>query len=546
MATRQSTRRQSQARQRASETAGLKDRVDALRQAAGMPQAEPRSLLDAALAELDAAVTALDSAHMPVEYGSEEDDSGQHASTSDRKLLHAIFQEVPVALFLLGKDGTVRRANLAAAELVGANPGYATGRAFVSLVEPSARAAVRSQLAAVGRTGESHTLACGLYGPNGLRQCQIAIRTVVVRGDDDRLLLAATPSVLEATAGRAENGAAGSSREVVSAMTRRLDTVTAVNRLLLENATSSEAQTLQRFARLLADTVATWVIVDTADLEGDPTKLRRHCTAGPDQEDSASRVQAVMAAEPAEDSAPAQVASSGISILLAHPEDEGVLGHTKTGVPLLLALGGACLLCVPITAGGVGYGALSLLRGAAAGTFGLADLGLAEHAAEQLARTIAVQRTMRQRTEAAEALQGSLLPRALKPIPGIEVAAAHLPPTLGREVGGDFYDIYPTPDGWGIAIGDVVGKGQDAASVTAAARHAIRVLAHGNADPAGVLCGANEIMLAEARRCRPPELARWRIAGSPRQCWPPRARAGQARRPRSGDRGRRRAARHLS
>ena len=112
---------------------------------------------------------------------------------------------------------------------------------------------------------------------------------------------------------------------------------------------------------------------------------------------------------------------------------------------------------------------------------------------------------MRQRTEAAEALQGSLLPRVLKPIPGVEMAAAHMPPTLGREVGGDFYDIYPTPDGWGIAIGDVVGKGQDAAAVTAAARHAIRVL------------GALE------RRSRPRC-----CAGSTRSCWPRRSAGGSS------------------
>jgi serine phosphatase RsbU (regulator of sigma subunit) len=163
-----------------------------------------------------------------------------------------------------------------------------------------------------------------------------------------------------------------------------------------------------------------------------------------------------------------------------------------------MLLGGASVACAPIAANGISYGTLTLVRSAAAGTFGLADMGLAEDAAEQLARTIAVQRTMRHRAEAAEALQGSLLPRVLKPIPGVEMAAAHMAPTLGREVGGDFYDIYPTPDGWGIAIGDVVGKGQDAASVTAAARHAIRVLGHWNADPAQVLRKVNEIMLAEA------------------------------------------------
>jgi serine phosphatase RsbU (regulator of sigma subunit) len=94
-------------------------------------------------------------------------------------------------------------------------------------------------------------------------------------------------------------------------------------------------------------------------------------------------------------------------------------------------------------------------------------------------------------------LRASLLPPVLKPVPGVEIASARLSPTRGREVGGDFYDAYPTPGGWGIAIGDVCGKGEDAAAATAAARHAIRVLAHWNGDPADVLRRANDIMLAE-------------------------------------------------
>jgi serine phosphatase RsbU (regulator of sigma subunit) len=48
-----------------------------------------------------------------------------------------------------------------------------------------------------------------------------------------------------------------------------------------------------------------------------------------------------------------------------------------------------------------------------------------------------------------------------------------------------------------VAIGDVCGKGEDGAAATATARHAIRVLAHSDADPARVLRGANDIMLAE-------------------------------------------------
>jgi serine phosphatase RsbU (regulator of sigma subunit)/PAS domain-containing protein len=462
-----------------------------------MAEAEPQSLLDAALTELDSAVSALERLAVPEPPTA---DGG-----SDRKLLHAIFQQAPAALFLLGPDGTVRRANSAAAELIGAASGYATGRAFASMVEPSARAAVKSQLAAVGRTGQVLVRGCGLFGPAGVRPCQLTIRTVTVRGEDDRLLVLATPAggaapARGATAARtapakaAPNGSRGTDDAAVAAMTSRIDAVTAVNRLLLENVASTEAVTLQRFARLLADTVATWVIIDVLD-QGE---LRRHSAAGPDAKESAAQAQDIMATDPSARSVPGQVAESGSAVLLTHPEDDEVLGVTPDGEPLLLLLGGACVLCAPIVAAGICYGTVTLVREAAAGTFGLADAGLVEDAAEQLARTIAVQRTMRQRSETAEALQGSLLPRVIRPVPGAEVVAAHLPPTLGREVGGDFYDVYPTPEGWGIAIGDVVGKGQDAAAVTAAARHAIRVLAHWNADPGRVLKDANEILLAEA------------------------------------------------
>ena len=97
----------------------------------------------------------------------------------------------------------------------------------------------------------------------------------------------------------------------------------------------------------------------------------------------------------------------------------------------------------------------------------------------------------------ADALQASLLPRRLPEIAGVELAAAYIAASDGVEIGADFYDVYRTPAGWGLSVGDVCGKGEEAAAVTAAARHAIRVTAYGTADPAAVLSGANEILLAE-------------------------------------------------
>jgi serine phosphatase RsbU (regulator of sigma subunit) len=56
--------------------------------------------------------------------------------------------------------------------------------------------------------------------------------------------------------------------------------------------------------------------------------------------------------------------------------------------------------------------------------------------------------------------------------------------------------VFPSKGGWAIAIGDVCGKGQEAAAMTAAARHAIRALAHVHDSPEEVLAAANEVLLA--------------------------------------------------
>jgi serine phosphatase RsbU (regulator of sigma subunit) len=70
-------------------------------------------------------------------------------------------------------------------------------------------------------------------------------------------------------------------------------------------------------------------------------------------------------------------------------------------------------------------------------------------------------------------------------VPGLDLSAAYVPASEGLEVSGDFYDVFPVPGGWAIVVGDVCGKGQEAAAMTAAARHAIRVIAHWNPDPGG-------------------------------------------------------------
>jgi serine phosphatase RsbU (regulator of sigma subunit) len=161
-----------------------------------------------------------------------------------------------------------------------------------------------------------------------------------------------------------------------------------------------------------------------------------------------------------------------------------------------MTLGATSLMVVPIADGPASYGTLTLARRAGEETFQLADLALAEELGQHLAIAIRVDRMFRRRSEVVETLQASLLPARLPRIPGLDLAPAYIGATQWQEVSGDFYDVFPSAGGWAIVIGDVCGKGQEAAAMTAAARHAIRALAHVHEAPAEVLAAANQVLMA--------------------------------------------------
>ena len=105
-------------------------------------------------------------------------------------MLRAAFQDTPVPLFLLTRDGAVQRVNKAAGDVIGAKPGYATGRPFTAFVNLPSRAAVNSQLTAVARTGRQRRIRCSLLAPDGLVPSELIIGTVGVRGETDPLMVA--------------------------------------------------------------------------------------------------------------------------------------------------------------------------------------------------------------------------------------------------------------------------------------------------------------------------------------------------------------------
>ncbi len=153
--------------------------------------------------------------------------------------------------------------------------------------------------------------------------------------------------------------------------------------------------------------------------------------------------------------------------------------------PVLLIKGVRSMLGVPLMDGEDVLGVLHV--GTLAGrTFTEEDVELLEQAADRAAQALLSERAHAERS-ASIALQRSIAPQALPSLPGLEMAARYVPGSMAG-VGGDWYDVFPLPDGCiGITIGDVMGHGLRAATVMGRLRGALRAYAIEDDDPARVI-----------------------------------------------------------
>lgn len=106
------------------------------------------------------------------------------------------------------------------------------------------------------------------------------------------------------------------------------------------------------------------------------------------------------------------------------------------------------------------------------------------------------ERDARERLElVTDTLRRGLSPPALPDVPNVELAACYRPASEDIELGGDFYDVFGLPDGrWAFMVGDVCGRGVDAAGTTALVRHTARAEARHCTGPSEVMRAVHEAM----------------------------------------------------
>jgi PAS domain S-box-containing protein len=247
--------------------------------------------------------------------------------------------------------------------------------------------------------------------------------------------------------------------------------------------------TLDKAAWAVVPELADWARVDLPDERG---VLHQVAVAHRDLElvDLLDEWRRDYPPDPADDRGPAEVLRTGRSIVWSSvdPEDVTRYAQSPRHEELMRLIDVRSMLIVPMAVGDRVIGTMQLATTSESERrLGAEQLEIAEELARRAAIAVENARVHADRTHIAATLQRSLLPPRLPVIPGLTIAARFRAAGAATEVGGDFYDLFQTPDRWMIMIGDVTGKGPGAAAVTSLARYTMRTVAQYERDPTEML-----------------------------------------------------------
>lgn len=259
-------------------------------------------------------------------------------------------------------------------------------------------------------------------------------------------------------------------------------------------------ETLRNVAWLAVPEVADWCVVELVDAHGARQRL---VVAHRDSAklELAERLRRYEPDQLDPDRGVGRVLYTGASELYQDISDEALVQAAVDDehLALLRAVGFRSAILVPLKARGRVFGVMTLVTAESMRRFDEDDREFADQVAARAAIAVDNARLATARRETAQTLQRSLLPDVVPDIDGWSIAtlyrAAHAEEEV--EVGGDFYDFYES-DGWVVLLGDVTGKGIEAAAVTSLVRHGGRILSRYEQSPSRILAGLNVALREQA------------------------------------------------
>jgi PAS domain S-box-containing protein len=259
-------------------------------------------------------------------------------------------------------------------------------------------------------------------------------------------------------------------------------------------------ETLQRVAQLAVPDLADWCAVDVLGAGG---RLEQVAIAHADPE-KVSHARELRTRYPPDpnivDSGLYAVVRSGEPELYAELPDDLLERRISDPERLekLRAIGMRSVMLVPMAVAGRVIGTVTFVTAESGRSFDDDDLEFAVELARRAATAVENARLYRDREQAARTLQESLLPASLPSMPGWDLASAYVAGDSTAEVGGDFFDVVELDDGFMAIIGDVTGRGVEAAALTAMARYTLATAARFDPSPSAVVQLLNHVLVERA------------------------------------------------
>ena len=194
-----------------------------------------------------------------------------------------------------------------------------------------------------------------------------------------------------------------------------------------------------------------------------------------------------------------RVARLGKSLLIPILEPETIATACGDGERqrLLRQLDLHSIIVVPLALRGRSYGTLQVVNSRSSRSFTEADLQIMELIGKRLALAIDNARIYERERRVAHTFQRAALPASLPQVEGASLAAVYLPAVSDAEVGGDWYDAFRLDGHLVLTIGDVAGKGLEAAVLMAGVRQSLRVAAYRQLPADQMLAVADSALRAE-------------------------------------------------
>jgi PAS domain S-box-containing protein len=258
---------------------------------------------------------------------------------------------------------------------------------------------------------------------------------------------------------------------------------------------------VQRLAQVAVPVLADLCLIDLMDEEGRMCRMAAW-HADPKQRDLTEELKSGYSPDPHGEHPIMQVVRSGESMWSAHMDDDFLRATSRDEhhYSILKKLGFTSYMTVPLrNRDEEVLGTVTLVSAGSGRRFSENDLGLAEQMAKQVGSVVSRARAYDRERRISHELQRNLLPEAIPPISGWDVAARYLPASVGVEVGGDWYDVVPITDTLvALVVGDVQGHDLGAAKIMSRHRHTLELLVREERSPGKALERLNQFCLLGA------------------------------------------------